>query len=142
MSQTASALGEFVPRKETGALEFLSKHPDYDGRGVVIAILDSGVDVSSPLLRTTSTGAPKVIEQVDASGSGDIDTRSTVTTAKGAKLIKGASGRTLTLNEQWTNPTGVWHVGSRMLSDLVPFQDPSSDRIADRYVVFLNILRF
>src|SRR6266508_1899931 len=61
-----------MPLKSTGVDVFRALHPTYDGRGVLIAILDSGVDPGVPGLTTTSTGAPKVIELRDFSGEGRV----------------------------------------------------------------------
>ena len=53
--------------------EFLAANPQSDGRGVVVAVLDTGVDPSIPGLTRTPDGEVKVIDVQDFSGQGDID---------------------------------------------------------------------
>jgi len=61
-----------MPLKSTGVDVFRALHPTYDGRGVLIAILDSGIDPGVPGLITTSTGAPKIVELRDFSAEGRV----------------------------------------------------------------------
>src|SRR5687767_6400446 len=58
----------WMPVASTGADRFVREHPAFDGRGVLIAILDTGVDPGVPGLLTTSTGSPKVVDVRDFSG--------------------------------------------------------------------------
>lgn len=55
----------YMPTGETGAVRF-KQAPGRDGRGTVIGILDSGVDLDHPALRTTTDGRPKIIDSVSA----------------------------------------------------------------------------
>jgi subtilisin family serine protease len=43
-----------MPTRDIGAPQFVAAHPTYDGRGVVIGILDTGVDLLTPELQTAT----------------------------------------------------------------------------------------
>ncbi|MFA8341715.1 MAG: S8 family serine peptidase [Rhodothermaceae bacterium] len=66
MSQT------FLSLNKTGVEEFLKKYPEFDGRGTIVLILDTGVDQGLPGLLKTSTGEVKVIDVQDFTKQGDI----------------------------------------------------------------------
>jgi len=56
----------------TGVDAFRKAHPEADGRGVLIGILDTGIDPSAPGLTTTSTGEGKILDLRDFSGEGTV----------------------------------------------------------------------
>jgi subtilisin family serine protease len=62
----------WMPLASTGVDRFLKAHPEYDGRGVLIGILDTGIDPAVPGLTTTSTGSPKVLDLRNFSAEGKV----------------------------------------------------------------------
>ncbi|MED6182812.1 tripeptidyl-peptidase II Tpp2 [Stylosanthes scabra] len=110
-------LASLMPKKEIAADRFLQDHPNYDGRGVLIAIFDSGVDPAAAGLQVTSDGKPKILDVIDCSGSGDVDT-SKVVKADADGCICGASGASLIINTSWKNPSGEWHIGYKFVYEL------------------------
>ncbi|MGH7628555.1 MAG: S8 family serine peptidase [Gemmatimonadales bacterium] len=56
----------------TGVAAFRQAHPTWDGRGVLIGILDTGIDPSVAGLGTAATGERKVLDLRDFSGEGRV----------------------------------------------------------------------
>ena len=54
----------YMPTQDIGAAQFVNANPTYDGRGVTIGIVDTGVTLDHPSLATTSTGERKIVDWV------------------------------------------------------------------------------
>jgi subtilisin family serine protease len=54
----------YMPTRDTKAAQFVNAHPTWDGRGVTIGIVDTGISLDHPSLTTTSTGERKIVDWV------------------------------------------------------------------------------
>lgn len=48
---------------------------------------------------------------IDCTGSGDVNTTTEVAADAQTKQLAGLSGRKLTINDKWVNPSGKWRIG-------------------------------
>lgn len=108
-----------VPKSEIQATSFLEQHPEFDGRGVTIAILDTGVDPGASGLQLTTQGEKKIIDIVDCTGSGDVD-MTTIRDLDEDGCVEGIYGNKMKVSPEWKNPNKKWHVGSKRLYELYP----------------------
>nr|CAD30562.2 putative serine protease [Dermatophilus congolensis] len=65
-SPQTPAENPYLPTADTGAVAFTKKNPTYDGRGITIGVLDSGIDLEHPALATTTTGERKISNWITA----------------------------------------------------------------------------
>lgn len=61
-----------MPLASTNVWAYRQANPTYDGRGVLIGVLDSGIDAAVPGLGFTSTGDRKLLDLRDFSGEGRV----------------------------------------------------------------------
>ncbi len=97
---------EFLSTSTVGADRFITAHPEWDGRGVLIAVCDSGVELGLPGLAETSDGKPKVLDARDFSSEGRID----LEPAERSEDAHGAA---------WHSKDGRWLYGAGQLNPAV-----------------------
>ncbi|MEU6192167.1 S8 family serine peptidase [Streptomyces sp. NPDC047061] len=91
----------YNPSFETGAVDFVKRNPEADGRGVTIGVLDTGVDLASPALQKTTTGERKIVDWVTSTDP--------VVDGDGTwqAMTAAVSGTNFTYDDQsWTSPAG------------------------------------
>jgi len=121
-SITSRKTSACIPKEETKIYDLFDNYPNSDGRGIKIAILDTGCDLNAAGLNgTTSDGVtPKYIDFLECTGDGDIlmdksiDFDYTIN-----NLIDGLSGRTVKLGE-WAKDIKSLKLGAVRLYDLLP----------------------
>lgn len=112
-----------MPLSATGADRFVKAHPEWDGRGVLIAILDSGLDPSIPGLTTSSTGQRKVLDLRDFSGEGAVPLSKVSVSGDevtvGGRKLKGATRlKAVATGEIWGGTISEIPLGNLPASDL------------------------
>ncbi|MFV2101706.1 S8 family serine peptidase [Micromonospora sp. LOL_024] len=91
----------YMPTNETGAVKFVKQHKKWDGRGVTIGIMDSGVDLEHPALQKTTTGERKIVDWVTATDPFE--------DATWRPMINQVTGPSFTLaGRTWTAPAGTY----------------------------------
>ncbi|CEH13300.1 Tripeptidyl peptidase II [Ceraceosorus bombacis] len=100
-----------LPKETTQAKSFLEKFPKYDGRGVRVAILDTGVDPAAKGLEG------RVVDVIDCTGSGDTPLEAVKPSQDAPSdkigLKSPTTGRALLVSSSLTNPSGKWFVGTK-----------------------------
>ncbi|MGW2423924.1 S8 family serine peptidase [Streptomyces sp. NPDC001709] len=105
--RNTSAENPYNPSFETGAVDFVKDHPKWDGRGITIGILDSGVDLGHPALQKTTTGERKIVDWVTSTDpivDGDATWRPMVTAVSGPSFSYGGA--------TWTAPSGSFEIST------------------------------
>ncbi|EPZ30926.1 subtilisin-like protein [Rozella allomycis CSF55] len=108
-----------MPKQETEASNFVKKHATWDGRGIIVAILDTGVDPGAAGLQKTSDGKRKLLDVIDCCGSGDV-VLSEPLKVDGEMKVEGLAGYRLRLNRQWNIKDGLVRVGLKRAFELYP----------------------
>ena len=113
------AVNPYMPTNETGAEAFKAAHPEWDGRGVTIGIMDSGIDLDQPALQQTTTGERKIVDWVTATDPlEDATWRAMITEVNGPSFTNSLG--------TWTAPAGTYKFNT-FRESITAASDPAGD---------------
>ncbi|WP_308120824.1 S8 family serine peptidase [Paractinoplanes bogorensis] len=115
------AVNPYMPNDEIGSEGFKKKNPKYDGRGITIGIMDSGVDIDHPALAKTTTGERKITDWVTATDpllEGDGSWRAMLTAVAGPSFTYAGS--------TWKAPAGNYRI-NRVAESISAASDAAGD---------------
>lgn len=113
----AELLRAYLPKEDLGVTRFLAEHPQADGRGVLVAVLDTGIDLHHPGLLRTPSGERKIIDIYDATDNGLVDLPIAVTSRD--SVLTGWTGRTLHLGS-YRAEDGAYRLGRLSARETLP----------------------
>ena len=113
----------FMPTRDIGSVDFKEANPAWDGRGITIGVIDSGVDLDHPALQKTSTGERKIVDWVTGTHpllEGDGSWRAMLTTVTGPTFgITGAG--------TWTAPAAGTYKFNRVSESISNADEAAGD---------------
>nr|CAH8864688.1 unnamed protein product [Trichobilharzia regenti] len=109
-----------LPKREINADIFANDNKKWNGNLTRIAIWDTGVDPTAAGLQITPDGKPKIVDMIDASGSGDVKMKCKRHVDQVNRTIETLTGRKVEIPNHWNPPDGIIRIGVKLASELFP----------------------
>ncbi|KAK4468441.1 hypothetical protein MN116_007647, partial [Schistosoma mekongi] len=109
-----------LPKNEINSDVFLKENSVYNGCATRIAVWDTGIDPRASGLQMTPDGKPKIVDMIDASGSGDVKMKYKRFTNQENRVIETLTGRKVEIPSHWNPPDGIIRIGVKPASELFP----------------------
>ncbi|KAL7668800.1 hypothetical protein ACOME3_009486 [Neoechinorhynchus agilis] len=104
----------YIPKRETQAAKFLQQYPEFGGRDVLVAILDTGISPNTP-----GIVPGQVVDYVDCTGSGDVRLQPVELDNQDGTII-GISGRKLHVPAELVSSMSKICCGILLVERLIP----------------------